>query len=297
MNRAAGIPLGASRDANNKTPVRQIQLQVPDTELTFQVISPKEAPVAYFVAGKEVPIAKKTAIAQTSLIFPLPKSVTLSLVEGDFTIPLVKAKITGPDVFLSMSAYAPGKDNAGKPLTLNELNDIANAYYAELPQGSFLAARGLTKTNFLNWQTANGFLNGGFRAKTIFFNACDLGVGRMVGYNAYQDPPGTNNYAFFAVYYPTVDDAVRIANPIAIAAMEYIWNPTIKKYITTFYVFALDGRRVTAALQDDRGFKPRTACLHAVPWRQPGPAQETENRQKDWMGTWAHTSSPLDLDS
>jgi hypothetical protein len=243
----ATVTVGGNRVRS--IPVRSIEIQVPDVDLTFQAISPKEAPGAYFVAGKEVVFANKTAIAQDAEQAPLPQTVTLSLADGDFKIPLSVAKVSQSDVFLSTSRYAPGKDKTTKqPLTRDQLDAITKAYYNDLPLGAF-------KTTFNNWRASNFQL--GDTARAVFFNACDLGVGRDVHYSAFNDTAtGKNTYAFYAIYYPTAEDAAAAIRQIAVAAMEYIWSPALKKYITTFYVFGPDGQRSNAAVQDERGFKP-----------------------------------------
>jgi hypothetical protein len=227
----------ANVDAN-KAFNRTVTMYLPLDALQAQVISPKEAPEFYATIDDD---ANKTAIAQVlkAAGADSAKVITLSL---SSQIPnLTESRVEAPDTFLTKT-FGPGK------------NKTALAYYEAVDPFN-------EKTTFSNWLEMNGFTSNGVAqaedAKTVFFNACDLGFGRSMHLKMTKASDGQTNLAFYVSNFPSAVDANANRDEIATVAMDYVPHPKFQKRMTAFYVFpkGKNQQRLTSADLDGKGAK------------------------------------------
>ncbi|MEJ0089347.1 MAG: hypothetical protein WDM80_06325 [Limisphaerales bacterium] len=226
-------------------------MEVPVNQaITFQLLSPKEAPYDYYSNPSDLTTLRKDKDKTVIL------SVTRTFTEDD-------------DLELGLSAQIPllKKNRVSSGLHFLTYNDPEKKYGANVPGGAvddYYSAAGYpinsSSSIFLNWLRNNGFINGPngtFEnnfvedASALYFNATDLGFARSMHMKTKPGIDGKMDIAYYVVNYTTMQDAV--AHPtddkkaVATVAMDYVakilTNITssatnyVTNRITRFYVF------------------------------------------------------------
>ena len=201
--------------------------------VTFQLLSPKEAPNDYFTDPNNKatirPEAKKTVILEVTKTFTKDDKLTLGL---SAQIPLLTPDRVGQDDHFLTYNSGDSRNNF----------DRADAYYQAIGFPRVGA------NTFLTWMKKNG------DAAALYFNATDLGFARSMHMKTKPGIDGKMDIAYYVVNYVSMADAVAdlagkkpAKQADATVAMDYaaelITNITamatnvIKNRITKFYVF------------------------------------------------------------
>jgi hypothetical protein len=187
--------------------------------LWFEVLSPRQAPGYYYGNGGPLLANSQKDVVQ-ALSYPVP-AVPAN--------PVVVTLGLGQNIDLARSAQLKGlaaaKAVVGNGIQAGDLGNgflargtsRINANYNAIVNYYPRVDKPAQKTNFHDWQVANGWdpaklgpyggIGRGDDNYALYFNANDLGAGRRMGMKSYQDLDGKSSVAYYVATYATLADA------------------------------------------------------------------------------------------